>query len=385
MRQQNKFKETEIGNIPEEWEVKELENLGIVLTGKGTKKLEIGKYPIIGSNGLLGYTEDYLEDEDLIFTGRVGTIGRINFQKKEKIWLSDNVLYFKTKNIHLLNYVYYYLKKTDFSHLNVGSTQPLVKQSDFKKIKIALPQTENELIKIAKILSDLDSKIELNCQMDKTLEEIGQALFKHWFIDFEFPNEKGKPYKSSGGEMADSELGEIPKEWEVKNLGEIIELGYGKGLRENRRKNGVYPVVGSSGIVGFHDEYLVQGPGIVIGRKGTIGEVIWVNSNFFPIDTTFYVASKIGKVDLYYFYYLLLTQDFPRIGSDSAVPGLNRNFAYMNLKPAPPVDLINKFNHICKSLFEMMALKKEEISVLGRVCDSLLPKLMSGQIRVPAE
>jgi type I restriction enzyme S subunit len=221
--------------------------------------------------------------------------------------------------------------------------------------------------------------------MDKTLEEIGQALFKHWFIDFEFPNEKGKPYKSSGGEMADSELGEIPKEWEVKNLGEIIELGYGKGLRENRRKNGVYPVVGSSGIVGFHDEYLVQGPGIVIGRKGTIGEVIWVNSNFFPIDTTFYVASKIGKVDLYYFYYLLLTQDFPRIGSDSAVPGLNRNFAYMNLKPAPPVDLINKFNHICKSLFEMMALKKEEISVLGRVCDSLLPKLMSGQIRVPAE
>jgi type I restriction enzyme S subunit len=97
---------------------------------------------------------------------------------------------------------------------------PILNKSQFSKIEVLIPKDEIEIKEIAKILSDLDSKIELNQKMNKTLEESGQAIFKRWFIDFEFPNEKGELYKSSGGAMVDSELGEIPEGWKVS---EIIE------------------------------------------------------------------------------------------------------------------------------------------------------------------
>ena len=87
-------------------------------------------------------------------------------------------------------------------------------------------------------------------------------------------------------------LGEIPNDWEVKKLGTLIDLKYGKGLKEEDRINGSYPVFGSDGVVGFHDEYLVKGPGIVIGRKGNAGAVNWASKNFYPIDTAFMSKPK---------------------------------------------------------------------------------------------
>ena len=262
----------------------------------------------------------------------------------------------------------------------------------FKNLKTDIIRNHTVLIPplpeqsaIAKILSDLDSKIELNQQMNKTLEAIGQAIFKHWFIDFEFPNEKGNPYKSSGGEMVNSELGEIPKGWKTGKVGDCIEFAYGKGLPETKRQNGVYPVLGSNGIIGSHSEYLVKGPGIVVGRKGTLGEVYWIDKNFFPIDTTFYVVDKLKVGSLYFHYFMLKGKDFLKSSSDSAVPGLNRTIASSQDMIIPSNNIISQFNTFCINLFNRKCILSIQSENLSQIRDSLLPRLMSGKIRVPLE
>ena len=110
-------------------------------------------------------------------------------------------------------------------------------------------------------------------------------------------------------------------------LGDIIELLYGKGLPENRRIFGNYPVIGSGGIVGYHNEYLCEGPGIIIGRKGSIGTIQYIKDNYFPIDTVFYVKPKIKTMPVKYIYYLLSQLNLKSLNTDAAVPGLNREVA----------------------------------------------------------
>lgn len=177
-------------------------------------------------------------------------------------------------------------------------------------------------------------------------------------------------------------MGMIPRRWQVRKLGEICEFAYGKGLKSQNREEGEYPVIGSNGIVGTHNEYLVEGPGIVIGRKGTIGEVTWVHKNFFPIDTTFYIKDLLGVGSLYFHYFLLKEQDFKKIASDSAVPGLNRNQAYDNLIVTPTPDVIKQFNKIAFASFENITNNEQQSATLAASRDTLLPKLMSGEIEV---
>ena len=111
-----------------------------------------------------------------------------------------------------------------------------------------------------------------------------------------------------------------------KPLSEFIDFSYGKGLPARQRKKGRFPVYGSAGVVDFHETPLIKGPGVIIGRKGTIGAVHWSQEDFFPIDTTFYVVLK-GRIRLQYAYYLLKTLPLQKMNTDAAVPGLNRNNA----------------------------------------------------------
>ena len=272
------------------------------------------------------------------------------------------------------NQFLFYLLKNNVEYLKsvgVGTTFAEISGSALRQIEFLFPSLSTQR-RIADILSALDDKIELNRQTNATLEAIAQAIFKEWFVNFNFPG--------ATGEMIESELGMIPKGWKVGKLGEICEFAYGKGLKSEIRVEGKYPVVGSNGIVGTHNDYLAEGPGIVIGRKGTIGEVTWVHQNFFPIDTTFYINDLLGVNDLYFHYFLLKEQDFKKIGSDSAVPGLNRNQAYVSLVVIPAKDVINQFNDITQAIFADIYNYSNESSTLATIRDTLLPKLMSGEI-----
>ena len=116
-------------------------------------------------------------------------------------------------------------------------------------------------------------------------------------------------------------------------LGDVVQFAYGKGLPARDRVSGSVPVYGSAGVVDTHNEALVQGPGVIVGRKGTIGAVHWANQDFYPIDTTYYVALKQKEIRMRYVYYLLKTLPLPHMNTDVAVPGLNRENA-MRLKIA---------------------------------------------------
>jgi type I restriction enzyme S subunit len=272
-----------------------------------------------------------------------------------------------------------------------GSVYTNVSKSRFSEIEVEIPEDIVEQRAIAHYLGSLDDKIELNLKMNETLEAVARAIFKSWFVDFlpvrakaeghdtGLPKEIADLFPDS---FEDSELGDIPKGWHTNTLGNILELAYGKALKEAVRRPGSIPVFGSNGQVGWHDEKLTEGPGIVVGRKGNPGIVTWVHTDFFPIDTTFYVVPKGECRSLYFLFYALQAQDIASLGADSAVPGLNRNLAYMNEQVVPPPDILNAFDKQVRPLFNRIYQNTKESRTLATVRDTLLSKLLSGEIRI---
>ncbi|MCE2905958.1 MAG: restriction endonuclease subunit S [Anabaena sp. CoA2_C59] len=340
------------------------------------------------ANRLYKY-ESYPGDVLLVHKGTLGQIGLMPKKRKYHRYIMGNsMLRVKCDEKKLMpEYLYYWLCSREGQHYllsrvsQVGVPQIQKPLATLREASLLVPSL-NEQKAITHILETIDNKIENLGRQNETLEQIAQTLFKHWFIDFEFPNADGKPYKSSGGAMSPSELGDIPEGWRVEILKNIMTLNYGKSLTAENRINGKYPVVGSNGIVDTHTDFFVKGPGIVIGRKGTIGKVIWIEENFYPIDTTFYIEDNLGCEGLYFHYFLLKNQKFNKLTSDSAVPGLNRDMAYSVEFAISSNALINQYNSIAKTIFHKINNNEKQIQTLTKTRDALLPKLMSGQLRV---
>ncbi len=241
--------------------------------------------------------------------------------------------------------------------------------ASIKDVEIPAPSLPTQR-KIAAILSAYDDLIENNTRRIKILEEMAQALYREWFVKFRFPgHEKVR--------MVESELGMVPEGWEVKKLGNVVELAYGKALKADDRVEGSFPVYGSGGVVGYHNECLVKGPGIIVGRKGNVGSIYWSDYDFYPIDTVYYVKST---TPLLYIYYNLQSQNF--INNDAAVPGLNRNQAYMLPFLLPRRDILLKFEVFVKDIFKLTKNLRNKNANLRRTRDLLVPKLLSGEVDV---
>ena len=228
-----KFKQTEIGMIPDDWEVKTIEEISVEIidgdrgtnypngndfTNRGyclflnTKNVPNTKFDFTECMFITKDKDEILRKgklnrKDIVLTTR-GTVGNIAIYNEtvpfENIRINSGMVIIRNLNTELItDFIYQELKsplfKTQVLTSLSGTAQPQLPIRDLNKINLVIPTLPEQSF-IAKILSDLDSKIELNQQMNKTLEAIGQAIFKRWFIDFEFPNEKGKPYNSSGGE-----------------------------------------------------------------------------------------------------------------------------------------------------------------------------------------
>ena len=317
--------------------------------------------------------------------------------------------------------MFYQLKNSldKLKRFSYGAVFNTITTQTFNHIEIFLPPLPEQKA-IAEVLSSLDDKIDLLHRQNKTLENMAQTLFRQWFIEFNFPvnattseqcqaqsdeatNEnhieqkisqpaqqtphkrKVEGYREAGGKMVDSDLGMIPAGWRVGKLEDIVDLHYGKGLKQSERTGTGYPVVGSSGIVDYHSSYLVNGPGIVMGRKGTLGKTIYLWDNFFPIDTTFYVESKHGSKGLFFEYLLLQHIGFKEMNTDSAVPGLNKNIALGNQIVVPSISFIHKYNKKIQPIFKKIHFNQFHIRTLEHQRDTLLPKLMNGTVQVKIE
>ncbi|MBD2809726.1 restriction endonuclease subunit S [Xenorhabdus sp. Vera] len=280
-----------------------------------------------------------------------------------------------------MHYVFTYIRKA-IQNSASGSIQDNINIDYLTGLKFKIPLKDYQ-DKIVRVLSVIDKKIELNNRINSELEAMAKTLYDYWFVQFDFPDANGKPYKTSGGKMIyDLVLKqEIPESWHACELKRLIDMEYGKSLKADNRTGYGYPVFGSSGIVGFHDNYLVEGPGIVIGRKGTIGKVNYVFDNFYPIDTTYYVRSK-NKTSMIFLNFLLRYLGMEKMNSDSAVPGLSREAA-LNLSVVNiPLELINKFHDYVSVWFKKKQLICEENSKLIELRNWLLPMLMNGQVTV---
>ncbi len=280
------------------------------------------------------------------------------FKDGNLIWLRK--LSDKLNPFYLHYWVLSEIGQDILNSIMIGSAQKALTIIGLKNLELNLPSILTQS-RIASILSSLDNKIELNRRMNQTLEQMAQALFNHYFVDNIDPDN-------------------LPEGWRSGKLGEILELKYGKALKEKQRKKGIYAVVGSGGIIGYHDEFILGDKGVVVGRKGNSGAVTWLHEAFYPIDTTFYVSDLLGINGLYYYYFLLKSLNLKNLNSDSAVPGLNRNEAHHQEILILENKKINAFNNIVASFFNKININLKEIKTLTTIRDTLLPKLMSGEI-----
>lgn len=251
-------------------------------------------------------------------------------------------------------YLCYYLLSPKMQHKMLsGSGGSTVAHLNMKDIRsLTLPDLPPLLTqqRIASILSAYDDLIENNLKRIRILEEKAFLNYK---------------------QLISTEA------LERHRLKDILDLKYGKALKADDRKEGKFPVIGSSGNVGTHDEFYVDGPGIIVGRKGNIGSVFWSDENFWPIDTVYYVDSDLSY---YFLYFNLKEQHF--VNTDAAVPGLNRNFALDNWIDLPLEKAIHVFDNVVKPIFQLMNILRKQNAKLLEARDILLPRFMSGEIEV---
>jgi type I restriction enzyme S subunit len=285
-------------------------------------------------------------------------------------------------------FLYVYLSPSfqDFirSRTIPGATVNRLAIKEFPSFPIPLPPL-SEQDAIAATLGALDDKIDLNRRMNETLEAMARAIFKDWFVDFGPTRAKMEgraPYLAPDiwalfPDRLDDEG--KPVGWEVVKIEDLLELAYGKSLPTTDRHEGLIPVYGSGGLTGFHDHPLIEGPAIIVGRKGTVGSLYWEHRPCYPIDTVFYVRSGVPLV---YCFHLLETLGLTEMNTDAAVPGLNRANVYRLLVPKAPAALVRAFADQAGTIRAKVVANIIENETLAATRDLLLPKLMSGEIRV---
>lgn len=330
----------------------------------------------------------------------VGKVGRVK-TKKNKLLLNQRVgkVYVKEQSKYSNDFLYYYLiqehVRYDLASSAGGSAnQANINPQNIKDLKINVPPIEEQKA-IAKILSDLDNKIEVNNKINKRLEDMAQTIFKHWFVDFEFPNEEGKPYKSSGGEMIESELGMIPKGWEVKELGDIGDLIMGlspKSKSYNTVGEGTPLLNGAADFNGglikptkytTQETRLCYKNDLVFCIRATIGNVTFADKEYCLGRG---VASIKPKQSVYTgLIYMNLLRSIEQLKSQatgSVILGLSKpDINNINLT-LPNNEIIERFADIFSNALDKKHTLELENLKLSNLRDTLLPKLMSGEIRV---
>ncbi|NJD54715.1 MAG: restriction endonuclease subunit S [Candidatus Methanoperedens sp.] len=430
--QEKSYKETEIGKIPVDWEVSTLDEISLKVTDGShfsPKESETGN-KIIATVKDMGYYHfsfkncKRIADDDfnlLVKNGCSPEKGDIIISKDGANCLDLIFVYNQDKKIVLLSsiaivklkkgfnpqfYRYYLLSPVAQKIMREGyvsgSAIPRVILKDFKKVPIPiLPNIEIQN-KIADILRSLDDKISLNRSMNSTLEAIGQALFRRWFVDFEFPDGEGKPYRSSGGEMVETELGEVPKGWEVKPFYELIDINPNRKLIKDRhaKKVGMADLnAWQSWIESWQLEEYKSGPRFQNGdtlfaritpslEHGKTAFVSFLYKDEVAFGSTEFIifAPKIIQSNLYIFH--LARSEYFReaaIGAMTGSSGRQRvpeNLFNQLLICLPSQKIIEKFHKVVTPLFEGITINSNQIRNLSKIRDALLPKLISGEIRV---
>lgn len=255
-----------------------------------------------------------------------------------------------------------------------------------RRLLVATPDIGTQ-IAIGTALSALDDKIDLNRRMNETLEGMARAIFKDWFVDFgptRAKIERRALYLSPSlwslfPDRLDDD--DKPEGWQQRTLLDLCELKRGYDLPVAQRSPGSVPIISSSGVSGFHSTAMTDGPGVVTGRYGTIGEVFFIDEPYWPLNTALYVRDFKGHSP-HVVYYTLSGLDFGIYSDKGAVPGINRNHLHQAPIVVAPAPVQEAFESILGPMWSRARLNEQQSETLAATRDLLLPKLMSGEIRI---
>ena len=391
-----------------------LKDLVEIKYGKNQKHVKNphGKYPILGTGGVIDLADQYLYDKPSVLIGRKGSIGKVKYINKP-FWTIDTLFYTKINETKVLpKFLYYKLSMIDFNYYNEGTTIPSLRTETLYRIKLDLPHLSTQK-KVINTLGTIDNKIEINRKIIANLEELSQTLFKRWFVDFEFPDEDGNSYKSSGGEMIDSELGEIPKNWNINSLKNIADIRTGYAFKSSEyiysSKLSVLRTLNiskTSCLIEMNNLKFVSNDYINIPKYnkysleifdtllvtvgGSIGNIGIItesnlpslqNQNMWRFRT---LNSKINN-PLIYNIIKIINKNVSNQTSGSAREFYTKKI-FENFKIALPNlnhPMLLKANQIHSTLFNNISNLNKETDNLVKLRDTLLPKLMSGEIEIP--
>ncbi|HDE9897560.1 TPA: restriction endonuclease subunit S [Staphylococcus aureus] len=375
-------------------------------------KVDIEKANKLSEKDAQKLKKGFAKKRDVLLTHKasVGRTAVVNNMEYDYIILSPQVTYYRIKDTTTLlpEYLYLYFKSNYFNQIinqwAGGSTRKYIGITAQKKLPILYPSIKNQK-KIVDFIMTFEYKVQVNKKIIANLEELSQTLFKRWFVDFEFPDENGNPYKSSGGNMVDSELGEIPKGWNIKRLSDICIVTDGTHDSPKQTTEG-YPLVTSKHLNKFDIDFSttkliskedftsinqrskVEKNDILLSMIGTIGKLHFVNSNSIN-----YAIKNVGLIKTSQIDYSTYIYNY--INSQNTIDYIQQRTSgstqqYISLKNLRSIPIISPTSNILKTyidrnnnFFEKINQKIKENVKLIELRNTLLPKLMSGEIEIP--
>lgn len=376
------YKQTEVGVIPEDWDVIVFGAVLSIRHGKNQKQIESesGLYPILATGGQIGWGNSYLWDKPSVLIGRKGTINKPRYCD-EPFWTVDTLFYSEIFNQADTKFTYYKFCMIDWMQYNEASGVPSLNASTIENVAVAYPQ-KKEQTAIANALSDVDALIS---ELEKLIAKkqaiktatMQQLLTGRTRLPLFALREDGTPKGTKP-----SELGEIPEDWEISKIGDFAPLQRGFDLPSSNRVDGKYPVVYSNGIVNTHCHFQVKGPGVVTGRSGTLGKVHYVEDDYWPHNTSLWVT-KFNGTDPKFIYFVFTFIGFERFASGSGVPTLNRNDAhsYKVLIPSTEAEQTSIATILSDMDAEIQALE-QRLGKTRQIKQGMMQELLTGKTRL---
>ena len=381
-----------------------LKELLKIKNGKDHKVLSEGDIPVFGSGGIMRFGNKYLYDKESILLPRKGSLENIQFSNIP-FWTVDT-LYYTEINVDLTEpyYLYYFLKSLNLERLNSGTGVPSMTFDAYYNVKIKLPSLANQKV-LAGVLRSIDSKIELNNKLNDNLEQMAKTLYDYWFVQFDFPDANGKPYKTGGGKMVwnDELKREVPSGWEVKKIKDFAKTGSGGtplSTKHEYYKDGNIPWINSGEV---NSSFIIESKNYIteaglnnssakIFPKGTIlmamygataGQVSLMDIEactnqaicaIMPNDRRISPYLKFGLHQIY--------QHLINLSSGSARDNLSQDKIKELFFAIPEDRILHSYFEIGNQCFKMILTNIKENQKLAELREWLLPMLMNGQVKI---
>ncbi len=358
-----------------------LKDLLVIKNGKDYKNLLDGSVPVYGTGGVMTYVNDKLYSGESILLPRKGSLENITYVNGD-FWTVDTMYWsIVNETIAYPKYLYLYLSLLDLSKKDSGSTLPSMTFDSYYSVPVKLPSKEKQK-EIANFIFQIIGKIEKNNEIIKELESMSKTLYDYWFLQFEFPNKEGKPYRTSGGKMVWNEelKREIPEGWKVSKIGDILEEANKSKIQVNDAKEkGKYPFFTSGEKILCYDDYLVKGFNIFLNTGGNPDIKAYMGKCAYSTDT-WCVSAKEYSYILFYYLLKLMPQFEQLFFAGSGLKHLQKDSLKNQYILLPDEKVLRNFNNICELIWKKITNCLIENQELTSQRDFLLPLLMNGQV-----